>query len=358
MNELQFVNKTNEDPFWEDENVRTLSMSAITYTQEAKSQVRQGGIDNGHIKDIADSLIKNGQKVPITVEHVEKDDDGMSVWRIVDGGHRWTAINYLRKLQPKNKRWTVIRAFVVKVGSEYERQQMQLEANEHGHVAKSTTREDASYWLGRLIQTGIDGAPAELEKLRGSQGRNRIDPEQYEQDLREAVSYQFQTMGARTVNAIIRGYMKTLPGKFRTWSSNTANDDFYIWLRKSGTAIEERHSLVKIRETNHVWQTSAGNALKETYKHGNEDLETVAVVWSNKTSGRSFEAIDTERAETIRNINKLNSHNKLGKGKRIIDRLFICPQKQDGVEESGFYEVQKTQNNRFKLFFPKTGWEV
>ena len=358
MNELQFVNETNADPFWEGNNVRTLSLSAIKYNQSSPSQVRQGGIDNGHVQAVADSIARNGQKVPITVENAGKDGKGVTIWRVIDGGHRVMAIQRLRKIQPNNSAWTVIRARVVTVSSEYDRQKLQLEANEHGHVAKSTSKEDASYWLGTLIENGIPGSPPKLSKLQGSAKRNRIDPDQYLKDLKEALEIQFPSFGGRTTSAIAKGYLKGLPGKFRTWVSDTASDEFYEYLDQSDIDIDDRHVLVMNRETNHVVQTSVGNALRATMQKEDEDVETILIAWSNKTNARSNKAVDDERLATIKQVNAVNKHSKLAKGKRFIDRVFICPQKQDGVKESGFYEVQKTRNNRFKLFFPKTGWEV
>ena len=178
MNQQQFLLYTSQDCEWETNNVRRISIDFIHGSEEASSQVRQGGIDNQHLSELQDSLVRIGQEVPITVEITGlKNEKGQTIYRLIDGGHRYLAFQNLRKKNKNDLRWTMIRAYITEFNNEYERNQYQYHANEHTLPAKSNSNDDVALWLNYLITTGFPGAPPKLQKLKDSQHRNRTEPQ-------------------------------------------------------------------------------------------------------------------------------------------------------------------------------------
>jgi len=360
MNNMQFVLECAKDPTWEDQNVRTLSLGFILGSEENLSQVRQGGIDNAHLSELQDSMILHGQQVPITIEEIEETTPtGQSQYALIDGGHRLLTIQKLAKMNPGNPRWGVIRACIKEFDSDYDRKQYQHEANDHTLPAKSNSNDDAVLWLNELVTAGIAGSPASLQALLHSTGRNKTDPTGYETDLREALSYQFPNMGSRRRNNVVRCFLKKLPGKFRTWDSERSNAAFHSWAESVDIVLPSNPAIISIREKNHVFHNAAGNSLAATTDKETKNRPVIALVWSNKTSGQTVTSIDDARIETIGKINEINSHSKLGRGKKFINQVFIAPQKIDGeTAETGFYEVPTNGNGKFTLSEMPKGWDT
>jgi len=360
MNKIQFILETTKDPFWESNNVRTISVDFIEGSEQSLSQVRQGGIDNSHLSELQDSIILRGQEVPITVEDTGlKNDLGQTVYKLIDGGHRFLAIAKLRKNNKHDLRWSVIRAYVTQFQDDFERVQYQHKANDHTLPAKNNSNDDAVLWLNDLVHSGFAGAPPNLQELLNSTARNKTDPDKYENDLRDALSFQFPNMGNRRRNNIVRNFMKKIPGKFRTWDGDRVRASLLRHVvNTENTTLPEKYTFALVREVNHVFHSAAGNCLSATSNSKDKDRDIVAIVWTNKTSGRKSSDIDNDRVESIRKINELNSHNRLGRGKKLINRVFIAPQKLDDNEETGFYEVELAGNNRFSLSMPTAGWDT
>jgi len=363
MNKRQLDIELAKDHKFIDDYVETLLIEQIDGSEEAKSQVRQGGIDNTHLSELMDSIVSHGQLVPITVEKLkDEDDDGPASYKLVDGGHRFLATKRLHKNAlkgNKNSKYASIRAHIKTFPDEFARQSYQLDANDHSPPAKSTTNDDALYWLHKLVDGGIVGAPESLVALQNSHHRNIDDAADYKKDLTKTVETQFPSLGQRRVGTIVKNFMKEIPGKLRTWNSARATEEFEKFVDYNDIDITTAagYSLIMIREKNHVFQTCAGNALVQTSGMLNKDRINVAIVWSNQTAGKTFKELDEARCETIRKLNELNAHNKLGKGKRFIDEVFLAPQKQEDIEEKGFYHVPKTGQRRFALHVPAKGWD-
>ena len=76
-------------------------------------------------------------------------------------------------------------------------------------------------------------------------------------------------------------------------------------------------------------------------------------------AGKDHDALDKHRVDMIALINKRNASSILKKGRRLTDRLFIAPQKQNSSHnESGFYEVSMDSNGNFSTTIPTTGWDM
>jgi len=360
MNRIEFILNLQKKN-WESANVQYISLDFIEGSEKSLSQIRQGGIDNSHLSEIQDSIVLKGQEVPITVEDTGvTNEHGQTVYKLIDGGHRYLAMSKLRKKNPRNPTYWLMKTYVHPgFSSDFERVQYQHKANDHTLPAKSNGNEDASLWLADVVYSGIAGAPPNLQALLNSAGRNKTDPDGYEKDLQNAVSYQFPNMGTKRRNNIVRGFLKKMPGKFRTWDGDRVRSELSRYISDTDSVqLPEKYAIALVREVNHVFHGAAGNSLAATTAREDKDRDIVAIVWTNKTNGRKTSSIDNDRIESIRKINELNSHNRLGRGKKLIDRVFIAPQKLDDNEEEGFYEVSLTGNNRFTLSIPTKGWDT
>ena len=61
----------------------------------------------------------------------------------------------------------------------------------------------------------------------------------------------------------------------------------------------------------------------------------------------------------IEKINARNQSDILARGCKIIDEIYIAPQKRDGCEEIGFYKMPKTTKGIFSIKqIPDTGWDT
>ena len=363
MNRIQFIKKIMSSPEWETKNVKTISLNYIQGEETSLSQVRQGGIDNSHLKEVQDSIKTKGQEVPITVEDIGKDENGNTTYKLIDGGHRFLAIKKLRDSNKADKnrmsRWSVIRAHVTEFESDYERKQYQYDANEHTLPAKSSGPSDHATWLKELVYDGFVGAPANLNKLHRSSHRNKTDPTQYEQDLREALSFQFPDLGDRKRNSAVRSFLNGVPGKFKTWDSERAQEALKKHVNNSKTVcLPDKYKFVAIRETNHVFFAAAGNSLAATLSKEDRNREIVAIIWTNKTRGKENKDIDNARRETLHKINALNSHHMINRNKKLISRVFVAPQKLDDYVEEGFYEVTLNKNRFMEYDVPTTGFDT
>ena len=60
----------------------------------------------------------------------------------------------------------------------------------------------------------------------------------------------------------------------------------------------------------------------------------------------------------IAQINKRNASSILKKGRRLTDRVFVAPQKQNSNhDENGFYELKMDNDGKF-VSAPETGWDT
>ena len=357
MNEIEFMTECSKDPTWEHNNVNLISMDFIHGSEENLSQVRQGGIDNANLLKIYESIATHGQKIPITIEDSGvKNEKGQTVYNLVDGGHRYLAIKKLRKKNPN--RFSVIRAYKQQFSSSWSRRIYQNGGNDHQLPAKANTNNDQTHFLHEVVHVGIAGAPAKIASLLNSSGRNMTDPKRYKNDLKSALKLGYPNISSREQNRVVDQFLKKLPGKFKTWDTDRVTDDFYDWVENSQVTLPAKHQLIMIREPNHVMHSAAGNSLSATLAKEMSDCNTIAIVWSNRTDGKTVSDLNEARLDTIRRINLLNSHDKIKRGKKLINRVFIAPQKLEAKTlETGFYEVLENKNNkRFTVNIHASGW--
>ena len=381
-------------PGWEAANIKVIGLDYIA-AESSFSQVRQDGTDPRHSEELSYSILTNGQKVPVTVEITGQRPDGTTIYESVDGNHRAAAIRRLRKFNPKDARWSTIKVRVESFKTDWDRLIYQTEQNNHESPVKVSCADDATICLLNIIINGMDGAPASITKLQGSQGRNVTEPGKYEKDLNKAVKLLFPALPAGKRKAVVRNLQgKRLPGKFGRWDAALVKDAFAIWADSAGVKFdyEVLHTLKAYNyidweligrcfaskdDANYVeWtgdQEKNCEAQDIFFERNNnrwmpvEDApESTVILYLRDVTGKNNKNIDEQRTKMIEKINKRNNSwllRTLGSAVgrvALVDRIFIAPQKRDvGCKESGFYEVPKNSKGEFSTTLTaRTGWDT
>ena len=363
--EYTALTKTHGHP-WVRKNVLDVDLQYIE-KESGGTQVRQDGTDSTHVEQLCHSILTFGQRVPITVEIVGKRDNGTTIYRIVDGNHRYKTIKKLHKDNPNDADYFTIKVIVKKFKDDYARIKYQTEANAHETPVKVSTTSDALVVMKSIIDVGLPGAPKVISKLHGSAGRNISEPSKYEKDLKSALKELFPGLSAKqraSVNRNLQG--KELPGKFGRWTASQAQEEFITWIEHDGTSVN-KDFLHTVKNLNYIdWQLTARAYAarsddKDKQKSTNENI--VIMFWSDVT-GKNNSDLDDHRRKMLNRINKRNNSWFLkhfgGSRAKIIDRVFIAPQKRDAAcEEVGFWEVEMNVKGDFSTTkLPTSGWNT
>ena len=279
------LTKTHGHP-WVRKNVLDIDLQYIE-KESGGTQVRQDGTDSPHVEQLCHSILTFGQRVPITVEIVGKRENGTTIYRIVDGNHRYKTIKKLHKDNPNDADYFTIKVIVKKFKDDYARIKYQTEANAHETPVKVSTTSDALVVMKSIIDVGLPGAPKVISKLHGSAGRNISEPSKYEKDLKSALKELFPGLSAKQRASVTRNLQgKELPGKFGRWTSSQAQEEFITWIEHDGTSVN-KDFLHTVKNLNYIdWQLTARAYAarsddKDKQKSTNENI--VIMFWSDVT---------------------------------------------------------------------------
>ncbi len=379
MNHEVYQTKITTIPNWDQNNVKAIPLVSII-GRTTGTQPRQAGTDPTHVQSLMGSICTFAQQVPVTVELVGQDAQGNPTYRLVDGNHRLTAITQLHKLNKSDARWVVIKAVVEKFPNQYAKFAYQSNANSHKLVAKPSGVSDAVVGILNIINNGLPGAPKKIQALHNSQGRNQFQPVKYGRDLNNAIKTLYPNLSDKErANAVRQLQGKRLPGRFARWTASEAKDSFVGWADTSGISYDEDF-LHTIKNENYIdWQLIArcfaakDEAPRETFLQRIRNVwtsterapENIVIMFWSDLAGKENQAMDEHRVKMINKINKRNKSwllrvfNPLGNVK-LVDRIFIAPQKRDeGCVETGFFEVPKNSRGEFSTSLTaKTGWDT
>jgi len=343
---------------WDYHNVGGIELTYIIGAGGATAQVRQAGLDNSHVNELIESIFTHGQQVPVTLEDVGTRPDGSTQYRLVDGEHRYRAFMKLKEANPKDARWKHIRAYTKAFSDDWERLQYQSKSNHHGLPAKSNANSDAALMLSHVVDGSIPGLPASLQKLAGSRGKNSTSPKAYLKELQVALKTLYPDMSAKRRKSIAGAFVKSIPGKLRGYSANIAKSDFDDWAGDVNLPLTAENVTHTVKNHNYIdWQLIA--RLFSAKDDSNNKNDNVVIMFWSDIAGKDHDALDEHRTQMINRINKRNASSLLKKGRRLADRLFVAPQKQNSShDEYGFYEVTMDQNGNFPTGVPTTGWDT
>ena len=357
MNKNQYDASCALTPDWEKNNVSNIELTYIIGAGGATAQVRQGGLDNGHVTELIESIFTHGQHVPVTLEDVGKRPDGTTQYRLVDGEHRYRAFMKLARANPGDMRWKHIKAYIKSFKDDYSRLIYQSHSNHHGLPAKSNANADATLMLSHVVDGAIPGLPASLKSLAGSRGRNSTSPAKYLTDLQNALKTLYPDMSAKRRRSVATAFVKSIPGKLRNYSASTVKDEFDEWAGDVNLSLTNLDKIHAIKNHNYIdWQLIA--RLFATKSDTHNKCNNITIMYWSDTQGKDHDALDDHRDDMITQINKRNASSILKKGRRLTDRVFVAPQKQNSNhDENGFYELKMDNDGKF-VSAPETGWDT
>tara|TARA_B100000941_G_C28463456_1_gene532097 strand:- start:192 stop:1319 length:1128 start_codon:yes stop_codon:yes gene_type:complete len=359
--------KKTHDASWIRKNVLHIKLQYIE-EESGGTQVRQDGTDSTHVEQLCHSILTFGQQVPITVEIAGERDDGTTIYRIVDGNHRYKTIKKLNKDDSSDHRWREVQAIIKKFKNDYERIKYQTNANAHETPVKVSSDSDALVVLKNIIDVGLPGAPKVISDLHGSAGRNLTDPRAYEKDLKAGLKVLFPGLSNRQRSSVVRKLQgKELPGKFGRWTAGLAQEEFITWAENEEEININNDFLHTVKNLNYIdWQLIARvfASRSDDQEKQNSENENIVIMYWSEISNKNNSELNEHRRKMIDKINKRNNswflkHFK-GKRAKVIDRVFIAPQKRDSkCEELGFYEVKKNKKGNFASSkLPTRGWNT
>jgi len=381
MNEEVYNTNIQTIPGWEQNNVIVIPLVSVI-GKTTGTQPRQAGTDPVHVQSLLHSIVNHGHKVPVTVELAGQDPQGNPTYRLVDGNHRFTAIKQLHKLSKSDARWLVIKAVVEKFPNQYAKFAYQAKQNAHEYVSKPSGVNDAVVGILDIINNGLPGAPKHIQALHNSQSRNTTPATvtKYGEELKKAIKTLYPNLSYKQRAAAVRQLQgKRLPGRFGRWTASEAKDAFIDWADVSGISYDEDF-LHTVKNENYIdWQLIArcfaakDEAPRETFLQRIRNVwtstegapENIVIMFWSDVDSKDNQALDEHRVKMINKINKRNKSwllrvfNPLGSVK-LVDRLFIAPQKRDGgCVETGFFEVPKNSKGEFSTTLTaKTGWDT
>ena len=348
MNEENFNRLKEKNPTWVANNVVKIKICDVDLPDK-EAQIRNKGLIPRHVMAIRESMARHGQRVPVTFEKVV-GEDGSIRYRPADGSHRcWGAIE--EGIESVDG---IIRHFKNSV----ERTLYQVLQNNHP-VTKSSETDD---FVDAICLLNDDAANCP-DEVNGATFGTVVPASTWEKTAIRWVKSNFEVGDARA-RSIVDRYMRGLKSvKGKSWMKSQVTKAF-----KEKTSLgwvgdkvgDESNGWVyyTVHKTSHIFPNVTGNGFKK--KTGNGNYEIAVVVSIDGMSGKEGKDLDAARRSIIDNINTANGSHLLKRGKKLVDKIFLMPQKLDASHEEhegALYEVKKGAKGKFSLQVPKVGWD-
>lgn len=330
--------------------IKQIPLCDIVVTHQ-KSQVRQSGIIPSHAMAIANDIFRQGQLVPISVM---PENNGQ--YETLDGNHRLAALQHLDKTYGcETENFKFVNCYIeTGVKTKAEKILYQAAQNDHPPV-KSNNISDISRALQDL--QGEKDCPVEISLANFDVDYPDDWMEQAEQWLLKEFS-----LSKRERKKIIKGLTQGIQStKIRNYIKSDAVDIFRKlndigWAGNKPGDESNGWILYPVSMASHIFPNVSGNGLK---KKGDSPVDKIAVcVWDSNPLGKTGTQIDDYRRKVVKSINELNSNSLLKRSSKLVDKIYLMPQKLDGVEnQDALYEVPVNGNGKFSLnLLPKKGW--
>ena len=157
MKESEYQNYMIADPTWRKNNIKQISLRDVS--DDITSQVRQAGVVSSHVRAVAGSISREGQQIPVTLELIAEKGESCHTHRLVDGNHRFLAIKHINESRPEDQRILTIDAIIKTFSSEAERLEYQALANAGGLPVLTSTINDASSVLKKMLDPNNPDQP-------------------------------------------------------------------------------------------------------------------------------------------------------------------------------------------------------
>ena len=349
MNLLQLYNEMEKDPDFWSQNIQHLPLTLVEINQTI-GQARVTGHIPQHINTMVTNIGDVGQRVPITVE---RDGKGFIV---MDGNHRVEALRILAETYPESAKFKTVMVLIKTFNSDAERMEYQALANEEHLPARKNDKHDIAYQIRRL-QSAKDPA---VPMPPTSQKEHR----KYEKDLRTFIKSRYTTSDT---TAIINELFETVKNqKLQNITKGNLEKMFASWkgnkLNWAGNADNKTNTGWNVYTSPthggyHPQKSMVSYTFKAKSSAAPGALQNAVIIWDNNCRGRDEKHIDDYRVGVVESWNKANSSQLLKRGKKLVDKIFIAPQKLDSdCKEENFFEVEVKNNKFITKTIPKSGW--
>jgi len=334
----------------------TLKLDEILVDKDG-CQVRQGGNDPKHIKDLYADLERRGQLFPISVgKPLPKGHINEGKRPLIDGNHRFKARYQQyrnRKGSPDQGDYFTIKAVEVEVDINKKEQlsSYQLVLNDHP-PAKTNTLQDKARVLKEVYLESdgikIDGETAiTFENYHDNPNTNWKMLVKWVQDKEG-----FPNKKDRA-EAVVKHAVSGCPGnKLVNYTTTDAINYFkakneWGWYAKNAGDIVD-HKTIYLQDNPNDIKNLAGSCFNA--KTSNEALHRIyAIVWVKGTSGKENKDIVNARKTSIKKINDLNHSRLLKPDESLIDKVVILPQTRLEVKKDELIVINKNEDGEFVL---------
>jgi hypothetical protein len=348
VNIYEYLKETENNPNIV-QSVQSLPLTLVKINQTI-GQARVTGHIQSHVDALATDIEAQGQLVPITVESIAGKG-----FLTIDGNHRIEALKALGKLHPENAKFKMVTAIVKKFNSDAERMKYQAKANEH-LPARKNMKGDIAYHIRRLQHEGDPAVP--MPPAQTSQHSK------YAKDLRAYIMGEY-TISPREATAVINDLTSILVNqKLQNITKDNLENMFVSWnkLNWGGRADNKTATGWNVYTSpTHGGAYPNKSVVSYSFKSKSAAAPGTAhnavVVWDNNPLGKDEKRIDEYRENVVESWNNANSSHLLKRGKKLVDKIFIAPQKLGAnCTEVNFFEVE-VKNNKFdSKTIPKNGW--
>ena len=346
MKLAKLMSHLRADPMWEDSHTKNYSVSSLTVADD-EGQVRAGGIVSSHVDALVEDILQRGLICPITI-----DNDNV----VVEGNHRVKAYEALARQNPDNPRWKLIRAFQRPFKTEAERRSYQLECNSHA-PAKASTNEDYGQVVNNDLKAGV---------IPGMSWASFNDDADNFNKLVDYIHSAYKQYGKskNSAKAIAKIAASAAPnGKVKNYTKDELVKEFDLsncigWAGKKSGHDSNGVAIYAVGNSSHVFPNLTGNSFKK--KTDDKRMSAGAVLWQSNTFGETGAGLDTWRQGVVDSINEANKSWLLKPDAKLVDEVFIAPQKLREGREDGkkFFRVKKKSNGEFdSSSIPTDGWE-
>ena len=339
--------KLRQDPQWESKHVVSILVEDLINDDKEGSQVRAGDIIPSHVSDLADDIAERGLMVPITI-----DQDN----NVVEGNHRVQAYRELGQSGIDGSCYETIKAYRRTFADDQEKKAYQLKCNSH-LPAKSSTNADYALVVSDELKNGC---------YPGMTWENFNDKSSNFNDLIDLAHQKYKRLGIgkNRAKAIVKIAIGDAPNsKLQNYTKAQVIQDFSDnnsigWSGKKAGDESNGNVVYTLANMSHIFPNLTGNSFNKKTNTRN-GVDTVAIIWQSNIYGKTGADIDEFRKNAVNKINTVNNSLVLKKGVRLIDEIYVVPQKLRGQKETSkvFKRVQKDSRGNFipgKL--PTSGW--
>jgi len=344
MKLTKLTSHLREDPKWEINNVKNYPVDQLTLADD-DGQVRQGGVVSSHVEQLADDIFERGQMVPITI-----DENGV----VIEGNHRLKAFQVLARRHPRNVRWGMIKVYQRTFASDAERRAYQIENNAH-ELSKPNTNED---YAGTVEDDLKQGVVPDLTWASFNDSPDNFDA--LVKYIHE--TYRYIGVGKNKAKAIAKIAAKDTPNsKVKNYTKDEVVRNFDSsnkigWSGKKSGDDSNGVAAYAVGNKSHVFPNLTGNSFGKKTKSSH--LNTCAIIWQSNTFGISGTDLDKYRQDVVESINRANKSHLLTKCAKLVDDVYIAPQKLREGKETSFYRVAKNTKGEFDVKkIPTNGWK-